>query len=191
MPVQQAIDDSALLALARQTIATGLEQHCLCLPDVETYSERWREDTASFVTLKLAGDLRGCIGTLEAVEPLVTNVARNAYNAAFNDPRFPPLTAVELPLARLSVSLLTAPEPLAFTTESDLLEQLQPHSDGLIIERGQQHATFLPTVWDSVKTPVQFLQALKQKAGLSPDTQPERAWRYRTQTWQEPDPAPG
>ncbi len=191
MPLQQGIDGSALLALARQTIVTGLEQHCLCLPAIEECPRDWQQKRASFVTLHLAGDLRGCIGTLEAIEALALSVARNAYNAAFNDPRFPPLDASEYPQVCLSVSLLTVPVAVDFASETELLAALTPGSDGLIIEHGQQRATFLPSVWDNLATPVQFLRALKQKAGLPATTVPERAWRYRTETWQEPDPARG
>lgn len=188
MPLQQGIDGSALLALARQTIVAGLEQHCLCLPAIEDCPREWQQKRASFVTLQLAGDLRGCIGTLEADEALAVNVARNAYNAAFNDPRFPPLDASEYPQIRLNVSLLTVPIAVDFASETELLAALTPGSDGLIIEHGRQRATFLPSVWDSLTTAAQFLRVLKEKAGLPATTVPERAWRYRTETWHELNP---
>lgn len=174
-----------LLAIARDTIEHGLTQHSLRLPTASDYPAYWQTQRASFVTLKINAELRGCVGTTEAVEPLVVGVARNAYNAAFHDPRFTPLSTAEYPSLELSLSLLTIPEPIAFTNEAELLAGLVTGEDGLIIEHGRQRATFLPGVWDSLPQAEAFLHALKQKAGLAPNVVVERAWRYRSDTYSE------
>jgi len=172
-------DKTDLLAVARHSIEHGLNRSMRWLPTIDDYPEAWRAEGACFVTLQRVGDLRGCIGTIEAVEPLVINVARNAYAAAFNDPRFPALTPAEWLEVELSLSLLTPAEPLDFANEAELLTTLQPGRDGLIIEKDHKHATFLPSVWESLEEPQDFLTALKRKAGMSADATPARAWRYQ------------
>jgi len=128
-----------------------------------------QRDAACFVTLTLAQQLRGCIGTLNATEPLCVAVAHYAECAAFDDPRFPPLTAAEWPRVALEVSVLSPPTPIDADSESALLAQLQPGRHGLIIAHGQQRATFLPQVWESLPRPAEFLRQLKRKAGLADD----------------------
>ena len=121
---------------------------------------------AAFVTLTQQGALRGCIGTLTAYRPLREDVAANAVNAAIRDPRFPSLTAAELPDTDLEVSVLSAPEPYPFTDRADALSRLRPGVDGLILEYGSHRGTFLPQVWDSLSIPDEFLAHLVRKAGL-------------------------
>jgi AmmeMemoRadiSam system protein A len=121
---------------------------------------------AAFVTLTQRGDLRGCIGTLTAYRPLREDVAANAVNAAFRDPRFPPLTAQELPDTHLEVSVLSDPEPYPYTDRADALSRLRPGIDGLTLEYGSHRGTFLPQVWDSLPEPDDFLNHLVRKAGL-------------------------
>lgn len=142
---------------------------------------------ATFVTLTQNELLRGCIGSLEAHRPLSMDVAANAIAAAFHDPRFPSLQQAELERTRVEVSLLDTPEPLSFANESEVLEQLRPGIDGLILDCGSGRATFLPQVWESLPTPRLFLQNLKRKAGL-----PANFWspylklaRYGVQKWKE------
>jgi AmmeMemoRadiSam system protein B/AmmeMemoRadiSam system protein A len=137
---------------------------------------------AAFVTLRRNGTLRGCIGSAVAARPLIVDVADHAFNAAFRDPRFPRLEWLELTGLSLSVSVLTRPEPMHFSAEADLLDQLRPTVDGLIIEDQGRRALFLPSVWDDLPDRRQFLMALKLKAGLgeshfSPDF---RAHRFRS-----------
>jgi AmmeMemoRadiSam system protein A len=127
------------------------------------------DDRASFVTLNQSGNLRGCIGTLEAHQPLILDVSYNAYSAAFRDPRFPRITSSELPQLAIHISVLTPAIPMTFKSEADLIEQLQPGVDGLILTRGFQRGTFLPSVWESLPDARQFLQQLKRKAGLPVD----------------------
>jgi len=128
---------------------------------------------ATFVTLKIKGRLRGCMGSLQAVEPLIESIGHNAVNAAFNDPRFPPLTGSELAAATIEVSILTDPRPLAHEGGVDLLRRLTPGQDGVIIRKGGAGATFLPQVWDQLPQKEDFLTHLCLKAGLSGD-----AWRH-------------
>jgi AmmeMemoRadiSam system protein A len=142
---------------------------------------------ATFVTLTQQGQLRGCIGSLEAHRPLATDVTENALASAFRDPRFPPLRQNELGVTRVEVSLLDTPEPLKFTNEADLLGQLRPGVDGLILNYGNHRATFLPQVWESLPTPSLFLQHLKLKAGLAANFwDPHLSFaRYGVQKWKE------
>jgi len=141
------------------------------------------ERRATFVTLHKHHQLRGCIGMLEAVRPLAEDIAENAFLAAFRDPRFPPLAADEFGELDIHLSILTPAEPVSFTSEQDLITQLQPGIDGLILEEGRRRGTFLPSVWEQLPEPQQFLRHLKQKAGLSPDYWSEniRISRYRTE----------
>jgi len=124
---------------------------------------------AVFVTLTRRGELRGCIGSPMAWRPLAEDIVDNAFKAAFGDPRFPPLRAAELGGLALSVSVLTPPVAMRFADEADLLAQLRPRRDGLIIEDGGARALFLPAVWEQLPAPRTFLAHLKRKAGLAPD----------------------
>jgi len=181
--VSQAAAGNTLLSIARGAIDAGLEKKDL----IET-NERWLAQAgASFVTLMRAGRLRGCIGSLEAVRPLGTDVAENARGAAFRDPRFAPLTAEEWSRCRVEVSLLSAPKPLRFADEDDLLAQLRPGEDGVILESGGRRGTFLPQVWEGLPEPRRFMGELMKKAGLAPDERLARCRvsRYRVIKWSE------
>lgn len=123
-----------------------------------------------FVTLTKRGDLRGCIGFLEGRETVKEAVRHNALNAAFNDPRFPPLKASELGDVDIEISILSDPEPLDYSGASDLLARLRPGVDGVIIRSGMHAATFLPQVWDQLPDKEEFLGHLCLKAGLRADT---------------------
>lgn len=124
-------------------------------------------ERASFVTLEIDGHLRGCIGMLEACRPLAEDVAKNAIAAAFHDPRFPPLTYKEFESIEIHISVLSPPEEIYFTSEADLLAQIRPGIDGLILEEGVRPGTFLPSVWEELPDKTQFFAHLKLKAGLS------------------------
>lgn len=169
-----------LLQIARISIQHGLEKNSGLKLSVENYPETLRETRATFVTLKIDTQLRGCIGTTQAISPLVISVSDNAWSSAFRDPRFKPLTHEEFELIHISISILTPSTPITFGTEKELLEQLRPDIDGLIIEKGSQRATFLPSVWEALQKPEDFLLQLKLKAGMRPDHNPERAWRYQS-----------
>jgi AmmeMemoRadiSam system protein A len=136
--------------------------------DPESLPPAWREPRATFVTLRRGGQLRGCTGSLEARQPLACDVAHNAYRSAFADPRFPPLQPGELADLDVSVSVLGPLEPLGARSEEELVAQLRPGLDGLVLSEGPRSATFLPAVWDSLPDPRDFLDALRRKAGLPP-----------------------
>nr|WP_236725592.1 AmmeMemoRadiSam system protein A [Candidatus Reidiella endopervernicosa] len=158
-----------LRQLARDSIRHGLTHGKALDVNASDYSDPLQRQRATFVTLELGGTLRGCIGTLEAHRPLAVDVASNAYAAAFSDPRFPPLDENEFQRLDIHISILTPSEPLLFNGEEDLLEKIRPGIDGLILSEGYRRGTFLPSVWESLPNPEQFLQHLKLKAGLPAD----------------------
>jgi uncharacterized protein len=155
-----------LLGVAAGSIEHGLNQGSPLEPDPHDYPVALQAERASFVTLHIAGALRGCIGVLDAVRPLVLDVAHNAFAAAFQDPRFPPLTRAELPHLEIHISILTPPQPMRFSSEADLLGQIRPGIDGLILEDRGRRGTFLPSVWEQLPDPAEFLEHLRHKAGL-------------------------
>lgn len=157
-----------LLALARASIRAGLGGERLRV-EVEEFSPALAEQRASFVTLNLAGQLRGCMGTLEARRALVLEVVEMAHAAAYRDPRFPALGVEEFARIELHISVLSRPEPLVFASEEALLSQLRPGVDGLILSERYARSTFLPSVWEQLPEPREFLGRLKEKAGLGPD----------------------
>jgi uncharacterized protein len=167
-PGLTAADRSALLDVARRAIEAGLHDRRL---RVETgrVSDALRSVRASFVTLRVQGELRGCVGTVDARRALVEDIAWNAHAAAFRDPRFPPVSRSELEALDVHLSVLSAPEPVHAGSERELIAQLRPHIDGLVIEAGPFRGTFLPAVWDQLPEPVDFLRQLKRKAGLPAD----------------------
>jgi AmmeMemoRadiSam system protein A len=172
-----------LLQLAGESIKQGLCGEALAVR-ADDYPEPLRVARATFVTLHVEETLRGCIGTLEARRPLVEDVASNAYGAAFRDTRFPALTWPEYECLDIHISILSPPEPMTFSSEEDLLAQLRPQVDGLIIVEGFYRGTFLPSVWESVPTAREFLRHLKLKAGLPPDYWSDRirVQRYTTES---------
>jgi AmmeMemoRadiSam system protein A len=174
----------ALLTRARNAIAAALGQPAAREPDHPAL----QEPGAVFVTLTQEGELRGCIGSLQARQPLAADVRANAQAAAFRDPRFPPLSAAELATTRIEVSLLTTPEPIAFTNQDDAIRSLCPGVDGVILEYQGHRGTFLPQVWDTLPERHLFFAQLKRKAGLASDfwSPAIKLYRYRVQKWQEP-----
>ncbi|OQW78677.1 MAG: AMMECR1 domain-containing protein [Proteobacteria bacterium ST_bin11] len=155
-----------LLTLARQSIAHGLQTGRSLAINLDEYPAELNESRATFVTLERGGQLRGCIGMLEAVRPLAEDVTQNAFAAAFRDRRFPPVAADELTELDLHVSVLSTAAALKFGSEADLIAQLRPGIDGIILQEGGRRGTFLPSVWDDLPNPKQFLQQLKLKTGL-------------------------
>jgi len=158
-----------LLNIARASISNGLRQGQPLPIRLEDYPPVLQAPRASFVTLQINDQLRGCIGSLEAVRPLVEDVAENAFAAAFRDPRFPPVSDREFDQLDYHISILSPSKPLEFESENDLLKKLRPGIDGLILEERGQRGTFLPSVWESLPSPRQFLAQLKVKAGLPAD----------------------
>ncbi|HQU15053.1 MAG: AMMECR1 domain-containing protein [Chromatiales bacterium 21-64-14] len=178
-------DRDALLRVARESIAHGLEYGHPLTVDPFQFSEPLQVACATFVTLKQAGQLRGCVGALEASRPLVQDVAQNAYAAAFRDPRFPALTGDEAAALHIHIAVLSSAQPLEARDEADLLRQLRPGIDGLILEEEHHRSTFLPAVWAQISDPATFVRELKQKAGLAPDYWSDtlRVYRYTTESF--------
>ena len=162
-------EKSIILNTADNAIKFGLTNHKVMPIKLEDYPKILRAPGASFVTLEINKQLRGCIGTIEAYQPLIQDIAKNAFAAAFGDPRFYPLTADEYPNINKHISVLSAPQPILFDSEQDLLQKIRPGIDGLILSDNGYHGTFLPAVWESLPTPELFLQHLKSKAGLTED----------------------
>ena len=174
---------STLLKLARSEIASKLGH------EVPSPAQAgWlAEPGASFVTLTRQGELRGCIGTLEAHRPLGLDVRENAVAAAFRDPRFMPLSRAEFDDIRVEVSVLSPAEALAVDDEVAALAALRPNVDGVVFEYRHFRSTFLPQVWEQLPEPAGFLAHLKRKAGLPMDFWAEgvRLSRYTVSKWKE------
>lgn len=179
----------SLLKAARNAIAESLGEPTA----PEQPMDAWSQPGATFVTLHDArGALRGCIGTLEAHRPLIDDVRANARAAAFRDTRFAPLSAAEWPGLRIEVSVLDAPEPWPVRDEAEALAGLRPGVDGLVLEWRGHRATFLPQVWAQLRTPAEFLAALRRKAGLAPDFWADNLHlsRYRVRSFEDAPAAP-
>jgi AmmeMemoRadiSam system protein A len=178
---------TVLLPLARSAIASELGR-----PLAADASAPWlRESGACFVTLSQEGELRGCIGTLEAYRSLLDDVRANAVAAALRDPRFAPLTLRELGDTEVEISLLSPAQALAFGDEAEALAQLRPGVDGVILEFGARRSTFLPQVWEQLPDVRGFMAQLKRKAGLPADFWDAgvRLQRYTVAKWKESESA--
>lgn len=168
-------EQKILLRMAREAMTRRVKGEKLSRLDLSSLPPRLREDGASFVTLTMRGELRGCIGALEAYQPLAQDVREHAVAAALEDPRFPPVQERELEAIQIEVSRLTRPVPLEYKDAADLLSKLRPHVDGVILrESFGRRATFLPQVWEKLPDPVEFLNHLCQKMGLN-----ENTWRSK------------
>ncbi len=161
-------DKQALIHVARRSIEHGLETGHPFVPDPADYAPPLQAKRACFVTLMSGDTLRGCIGTLEQEMPLIIAVAQTAYSAAFRDPRMPSVQCDELDTITISISILSDLYPLVFESEKELLAKIRPGIDGLLLKEGNRTGTLLPSVWENISDPVEFLQSLKMKAGLNP-----------------------
>ena len=187
-----AAGEKTLLRVARDAIGHGLV-HAQA-PDIaaDDFPPALRHIACTFVTLHSGPALRGCIGSLKAHRPLVADVARHAYAAAFSDARFTPVQSHELAGLHIHISVLSALEPVSFDCDDHLLQLLRPRVDGLLIDDGERRATFLPSVWSSFPEGRDFLAALKKKAGFAAGMTGYQAWRYTTRDIGEaPEDAPG
>ena len=161
-----------LLRLARQAVERAAAGQAGPVVDLQSLPEALSAERAAFVTLTLRGDLRGCIGALQATMPLARDVVEHARAAATEDFRFYPVRPDEAAALEIEISVLSEPRPLAYTQPDELLTLLRPRIDGVILVSGLHRATFLPQVWQKVPSPALFLDMLCEKAGL-----PRRAWR--------------
>lgn len=167
MPLSLTKPQQTLLkTIAWQSIAHGLKSGGPLSINNSDYSTDLIKPCATFVMLSVHHQPRGCIGNLEAIRPLVEDVCENAFAAAFCDKHYPDITEIELAELEIHIDLLSPLEPLSFITEMELIEQLRPNVDGLVLQDGSHHASFLPSNWDALPNPMLFMQHLKQKAGL-------------------------
>ena len=175
-----------LVQYAREVIAHRFDDRIIPELKKESLVQKY---CGVFVTLKIDGALRGCIGNIEPVKTLGQGVHDNAINAAFHDTRFAPLASQELDKIRLSVSVLTVPVQLKTGSPEELLEALSPE-DGVILKNGRASATFLPQVWQQLPKGEAFLGQLCSKAGLNKDcwrNKDTEIWTYRVQNFTEDD----
>ncbi|MFC1891690.1 AmmeMemoRadiSam system protein A [Thermodesulfobacteriota bacterium] len=177
-----------LLSVARKTIERRLFDIENDEQEKSDLSPMFSEKRGTFVTLTKNNNLRGCIGHIIPRETLLEGVKVNAINAAFKDPRFPPLSREEWDRIKIEVSILTEPKPLEYSNADDLLNKLRPGIDGVIIKKGFYQATFLPQVWEQLPDKKEFLIHLCMKAGLD-----SNAWKseklevltYQAQAFEE------
>jgi AmmeMemoRadiSam system protein A len=169
-----------LLDVAREAIARGIANSD-APPEIAPAQipAPLRAQRATFVTLSIAGRLRGCRGSILPHRPLLLDVAENARQSAFDDPRFPPLTQEELRQIALHVSILSTPRRVRAGSEAELARMLRPDIDGLIVRDFGRQAIFLPSVWSGIPEPLTFIRHLKHKAGLAPDHWSESFEAYR------------
>ncbi|MCX8016193.1 MAG: AmmeMemoRadiSam system protein A [Patescibacteria group bacterium] len=161
-----------LLSLARESIKYFLKNNDLLqlsTEEIKNLSPNLKEKRATFVTLTENGHLRGCIGHLEAIQPLFQDIIENSVNAAFFDFRFFPVNQKELEKIKIEVSILTPPQELQYKNPSDLLNLIRPHIDGVILQKDFYQATYLPQVWEEIPDKEEFLSSLALKAGLPSD----------------------
>ncbi|MBL8050294.1 MAG: AmmeMemoRadiSam system protein A [Anaerolineales bacterium] len=156
-------EKQTLLKIARESIELVVQEKTLLKLNIDAYPPALREYGASFVTLTIHHQLRGCIGTLEAYQPLIEDVREHAIAAALEDPRFLPIEKSELNRIRIEVSRLGAPQALSYESSEDLIKKLNPHIDGVIIKYGERKATFLPQVWEKIPNPSEFMNQLCYK----------------------------
>jgi uncharacterized protein len=167
-------EKKTLLKLARQSLEAGVRGNLPAPLDEASLTPTLRAEGASFVTLTINGNLRGCIGALEPYQALYEDVREHAVAAALEDYRFPTIQESELGRIGIEVSRLTVPVPLKYTDSDDLLLKLNPGKDGVILRDGFRRATFLPQVWEKIPIPAEFLANLCYKMGAAPDS-----WRHK------------
>lgn len=167
-----------IIDICRQAIKSKFE------PDIEEikYPQIFGRIGACFVTLEKNNNLRGCIGSVIARRPLINDIIMNAKNSAFSDPRFLPVQQNEISQLKIAVSILSEPKKMSFTDENDLLRQMRPNIDGIIIKDGIYQAVYLPSVWEQLPDKREFLETLKVKAGLNPDYFSDTFEAYRFET---------
>lgn len=156
-----------LLQVAHRSIEHGLSRGAPLPVEAGDFPPELMRHGAAFVTVQVRNELRGCIGTIRAYRPLVEDVADNAFAAAFRDDRFRPVVHLELSVLNIHLSILNPLERMEVRSEVDLIRQMRPGLDGFLLEKGNLRGTLLPSMWESIGTPEEFLRCLKAKAGFS------------------------
>ena len=178
--------DSTLLDIAEASIRHGVERGRPLPIDLADAPAPSADQAASFVTLHSAGGLRGCIGSARAWRPLAIDVAVNAFGAAFEDPRFDPISWDEIDALDIDISILGPASPIPAASEAELIAALRPGRDGVILTEGQRRGLFLPAVWESVSGAADFIGHLKDKAGIVRWSSRVRAERFETRSFSRP-----
>ncbi len=181
-------EQGILLRIAREALDSSVRGEPLPAIPLPALPEPLQENGASFVTLTIEGQLRGCIGALEAYQPLALDVQEHAVAAALQDYRFPNVRPTELSFIEIEVSVLTPRSPLAYDSPQDLIQKLRPGIDGVVLQDGFRKATFLPQVWDQISDPERFLSQLCLKMGANADlwrTKHIQVFTYQVQEFQE------
>jgi uncharacterized protein len=162
-------EKQTLLRLAREALQQGVGGQTAPPLDLQGLTPALSADGASFITLTIDGNLRGCIGALEPYQPLAQDVREHAVAAALDDPRFPPVSPEEIDRIKIEISRLTLPKRVEYTDAEDLLYRLHPYVDGVIVRDGFLRATFLPQVWEKIPDKEDFMENLCYKMGAAPD----------------------
>lgn len=164
----------------KKSIMAGFDKE---IPTCEKTPAIFNQLGACFVTLEKHGSLRGCIGSIIAYRSLMNDLIKNSQSSAFSDPRFQPLRKDEFDDLSINISLLSTPEEMHFENEADLLRQIKPFIDGIIIKERNYQAVYLPSVWEQLPDKTLFLNSLKVKAGLSENyfSQTFEAYRFTTE----------
>ncbi|MCB2210441.1 AmmeMemoRadiSam system protein A [bacterium] len=181
-------EQEILLQIAREALESSVRTGSLPQINLSSMPPSLQKDGASFVTLTISGKLRGCIGALEAYQPLARDVQEHAMAAALQDYRFPNVRPGELDSINIEVSVLTPRSPLDYDGPDDLINKLRPGVDGVVLQDGPRKATFLPQVWDQLPNPEQFLSQLSLKMGAAADVwrkKPVKVFSYQVQEFQE------
>jgi len=176
-------EEKYLLDLARSALSSAVYSKDMPDPKLDGLSDKSKltQERGCFVTLTISGRLRGCIGNIEPNGPLYKSIIHNAVNAGMHDPRFPQVSPTELDHINIEISVLTAPQPLAFSSPEELLLKLEPFVHGVILKIGYHRSTFLPIVWEQLPEKIEFLEHLSLKAGAGKDEwKKSEVWVYRT-----------
>jgi uncharacterized protein len=167
-----ATHNDLLLDIAERSIVDGLDNRRPTVPTLDELPDDLRRPVGTFVTLNVHGRLNGCIGSIETDDALAVSVAQHAWSAAFSDPRLPALRWVDYDHLDIEISILSPLAPTVASSRDALLDGLEPGVDGLLIAAGSRRAVFLPSVWEQLPSPQEFLTHLFHKAGLNPATWP-------------------
>ena len=185
MPQLTEEDKNVLKAIARDAVIHSINYSKELPVSLSEFPATLHDYQNTFVTLKYNGKVIGCMGSLAADQPLINDVAHNAFSASYYDPRFPDPKTIDPEEIEIHISLLSPAEEIKFSSEQELLTKIRPGKDGLLIREGRRQGTFLPAVWDSIPDPKSFLKELKHKAGLPVDYWSDtiKVYRYTTECW--------
>ena len=164
--ILESSDGALLVQIARSSLEQFVWRGVMARPYLAQLPTAVQQPGTTFVTLRYAGRLRGCIGNVVEERPLAESVVHNAVAAASRDPRFPPVTTVELAAMTVEVTVLTPLRPLVYSQYDDLLSKIQSGRDGVMFKWGKRRGILLPQLWERIPTTANFLNAIAQKANI-------------------------